>query len=888
MRRTLVLLLLLTGIAAVALLLILDQDAPRKDGEGSGAAAASADPARGDPLAGSGAGAEAERQPGIERSGANPGTAVAAPAADADLLEIEVLRSDDRAPVAGAEVLVADIDEDRWQPLMDEFFLGASVDGILNQFAARFVAGPDGKVLVPMPGDYALLAGRKEQFFGILQWDGREAEGPGQRATIEVERTRDLRIRVRDENGQPAPGVTVALRVSVGDDFSMDLLRARTGPDGLGSIAHAGAFAKLFPFAEVGTSSAALAAVLPEPVGQEIDLAQLPAEPVELRLPPTGSVIVKLRTADGAGFHDPLLVALSKAREDHEDSAAWQEPGMPGFDAVSQRMPGGEFRFDHVGLGLTIQASAAFPGAPRASVARAPGPQRPGETVVLDLVEQRDFPVLLAQFLDAAGQPLAGELVQVELMLVGDELDWSNQHAIRTDAEGRIRLGIMPVSEEEAAVAIAWRRDAGAGGLELQARTELARPLKVGENDVGSVRMTPAPILASGRVLDPQGRPVEHASVAPARRVVDEYDPGAIHLDSIWERERETDEQGGFTLTGSWPDPDLVLEVEANGYLPVEQLIAPGAQNLEIRLARSYKLSARLIVDPGVDIHRLEIELESPGSEAENDTDLQFVKDAEGRDGLIEFSGAQPGYADLVIRIPTHGGPEKELLRISGILVGGASADPRLDPIDLRGKIYGCKILARGEDGSELEDLEAWPVANPASSFNGWNGSVSLLSSRPFGAVQVNSPGWRPARLTPAHPIEEVVLVAGLEVRISSSATAPDGYRLGVMLSVADSGSWMHQLQSAFDASGNAHFRVSTPGVYEAIFTLSPPLQEGENEHRGGGLYVPLPGAEARQRIEVQESGAAQSFRLTAPSAELIAQTLDQLRSLNQDIFDPF
>jgi hypothetical protein len=888
MRRTLVLLLILAGIVAAVLLLLTDGDGPRSSsGEDPAATEGPQNPARGDPLGatGGGTGTGPDRQPGIERSGADP-EAPPPLATDSEMMEVEVVRRADRTPVPNAEVIVVDLSEENAEQLMEEFFLGLSVESVFERFGTRHRTGPDGRVRLPIPGDDGLFAGSKENLFGLQTWYGAESlTGPERRLTIEVDADAALQVRVSDENGRPVAGVQVALRMGDGDSFSFDLLRARTGEDGIGRIPHAAAFATVFGPDAGANFSAAIAAVLPTAVATPVDIKLLPEEPVELRLPATGSVRVKVLQADGNPCAEPLLVALAKARDNPEDDDDWLAPGMPGFDAASQRSADGEVRFDHVGLGLPIQISAVFPGAPQASIVRAQGPQRAGETVDLVLTEQLDYPILIARLVDSAGQALAGQTVQAQLIMADDERDWSNQHEVQTGADGTVRVGLTPVSEEEVSVAIEWVRQAEGNLTELYARQDLARPFHVGENDLGAVTLGPSPLLASGRVLDPEGKPVPGANVMPQHRRMDELEPGVIHLEPEFEKRRETDKQGNFSLNGVWTEPDLALTVRAQGFLPAEVVIVPGAQDVEVRLSRSFELKARLLADPGVDLSELGINLQYQDKGEEEIRTWPRMND---KDGTLSFRDAPPGRADLVLTI-TGMGTDIEVLRIGDIAVGSGVPDPRLDPIDLRGKLYGCRISARGADGSELEDLQAWPVANPAAVSHGWEGAVSLISQAPLGEVAVAAQGWRELRLTPVKPTEEVVLTAGLQIRITTQTIAGN-YRLGLLLiSENDPGSWWRGTRQMFDAGGRASAILSSPGRYQVAFLIAPSLAEGEEDEPWGQVWVQQPEGEARQVIEVIESNTVQSFRVNPPPAERIAEALKQLEAeLEEEEFNPF
>jgi len=876
MRRWALPLLLLAGALALLILFLGPGGGPERP-------AASGDPgstaqAPGDPVAPA-PGADGRQEPGaLERTGADPRTEPLAPAPGAEGIEVIVLRRAGGSPVPGAEVLVLTLREDQERAASEEFFLGASVDAFIEKFGLKYAADAQGVARIPRPDDDSVLVARHGALFGVGPWrELKQRTAAAGRVPIEVEESEDLQIRVRDEAGLPVAGMLVALRVGAGDYFSFDLLRARTGADGIGRIAHAAAFARLFSPMEGASYGAALATVLAEPVSVPLDLARLPATPVDLVLPPHGSVRVLLRNPDGTPATASLLVALAKARVNPEDDDDWLAPGMPGFDALSGRTETGAITFDHVGLGMSLQASAVFAGAPQASIARRTGPQRAGETVEIVLTEQRDYPILLVQAQDRDGRPLAGQRLKARFLMQDDQVDWRNDQDLRTDAAGRARIALLPVAPEEQALAIAWERPAEDGLPELHARTALDRALRAGENDLGVVRFVEAPVLAGGRVLDAEGAPIVNARVVPMHRRSSDFEPQEFYLEADFDRSRHTDLLGGFTLTGTWDEPQLTLEAQADGHLSASVTVAPGATGVEIRLPSSFGLAGRLVADPGVDLSRLSLQLVYLSLDAGSPPMGVSVDPESGR---FSMEGAPAGMADLVIGAPSPSPNDGEILRLSGIHVGAAAPDPRLDPIDLRGKVHGCMLKARIAGGGKVEELQAWPAADPAAVAYGWDGQVSLLSGAPLGEIVVSATGCRELRFTPLQPRAEIELQPGIPVRVSvAGAAAAAGERLlGVFLFPEDdAGSWSRGARALLGPDGSADLLLARTGRHRVEFIVASQDATLASGDWWNFAWVARADDEPAQHVEVGESATPQSFRLEAPPAARVAEAAQNL-----------
>ena len=204
MQRWALPLLLLAGITGVLLLIFAGQ--PHAGRSDPGSADAGQSPlVTGDPLPGSGAApGSGTQEPGsIQRTNTDPTLPPSAPG-NTDLIEIQVLRRADGAPVPEAEVLVLDLSEKQEKEAAEAFFVGVTVDGFLEKFGQKHQADASGIARIPKPSGDSVLMARKGPLFGLIQWSKLELRRvPGQPVRIEVEESSDLRIRVKDESGRP-------------------------------------------------------------------------------------------------------------------------------------------------------------------------------------------------------------------------------------------------------------------------------------------------------------------------------------------------------------------------------------------------------------------------------------------------------------------------------------------------------------------------------------------------------------------------------------------------------------------------------------------------------------------------------------------------------------
>ena len=882
MRRPLLLAGLLLLIAA-AWFFLFQSEAPT-DGSGDGAAGPSA-PTMQEAVAGAQpppeAAPPARQEPAVGRSEvrADPTAEGGLAAHEGPWLEIEVVRGDPALPAPYATVHVLTPEQSRQQELMMAFLTGVSVPELLATHGTAHRADAAGRLRVPLPTEHGLIAAELDDGFVMIEWEPEAADGKDRELLLALEPAGAVEVLVVDEGGRPLAGAPVSIRFG-DENFQLDFIRAATGADGVARMQHVVAFLQSFSPGTGVPCSVARTSPLPAPVSAPLDLEEPPTEPIRLVMPAHGRIDVETRRADGSLPEDGMAVFLSAPRETAEDDDDFFIPGLPGFDSVAARTAGGVATFAYVGLGMDFMATAVFADAPESSRVLGRGPERAGESVRLVLAETRDYPVLIGTLLGPDGRPLAGRTAELRIPSQENQFGMEPSRTVVVGADGGFRLAMRSTEmiplEQPAEFAI--EGDESQGALLAEFRIP---PLRAGENSVGELHARAAPVLAAGRVLGADGAPVRGASVCPMRWIQwDEDDPSNGQWIETWEQRQECAADGSFTLYGRPPGGGLRLLAQAPGHLRKEFEASAGGTDLVIQLEAGGSLRGRVLADPGVPLGDLVLTLIVPGTDPEDDG--QRWGSIRDEDGSFEFEGLRPGLGTLTISTSWNSEEDESLVRIEGIAVGpGATADPRLDPVDLRGRLYACRLHVSAQDGAPLEEVQAWLEEAPDAPFHGGNGTVTVMSPRPPGRIVVSAAGYRRVTLDATQAEHDVVLRGGPEIilKIASAAARFDDVSLGVQLvRYGEDADWYGQARGFFAADGTLRLRVQESGEYGAIFIAVRGETPGPDDW-GFTWIGPEEGADY-ERFAIADADGVQTIALTPPSAARVLEALAEEEEL--------
>ena len=562
-------------------------------------------------------------------------------------------------------------------------------------------------------------------------------------AALEPLESGGLLVRVLDSAGQPSPNVQVSLFMRVtgagSDDRGRTMSRA---PDGLARI-ELKDLDQLRAQLEVMKMKVDFSVMAdfasPSPVEVPLDGWPKDGDEVELRLPPTGSILVHATHADGTHVSDelslgwwwlPADVAASKPRE--------------GYERVRHnfaRGKDGSVRIDGMGLGLALQLQLTVTGYQAAQEKGALGPTEPGEVVEFHMALGEPFAKAHVRVLDTTGAPVGSTKIRCER--------WDDPDQERHPASGRPRAATFSFETDEAGygsfllvpgtVTIKRRVDFLHGRYEDEhwsiGSAWLPQTVLAGETvDLGVVNLEPAQVLCEGTVVDTSGAPVPRARLAFQTR-------------------------HGKTREHRWYNHEWLFS-EADGSFLLKGIREP----LELRVMATAQGYKQNITDPLVIGDRAYlIELEPESAEAQTgavelkvllDDDVPSMRcllklandDGGGRSPdwfagtTMEVKHLRPGTYDVFVE--TRDG-DFELGRVSGIKVraGETTIDPRLSPFDLRGTAHAVTLHLTRPDGAPWRRadivIEAEGTRGSLSTETDDRGIVTVILPQRVAAIQV-------------------------------------------------------------------------------------------------------------------------------------------------------
>lgn len=261
--------------------------------------------------------------------------------------------------------------------------------------------------------------------------------------------------------------------------------------------------------------------------------------------------------------------------------------------------------------------------------------------------------------------------------------------------------------------------------------------------DLGYIATRPAALLASGRVLDEAGAPVEHALV--------HVTPGR----TTW-----TDELGRFEILGFPTKETLILSAES-GHCPVDLVtidqvwdrslplrVSPPAIGVTLRLARTAQVETRLFVDPGIPHEVFHVFVRTPTGES---------RPLDGFGNRLVKSGLA---AETVVVEAGFWSIDRVLVKRTVHLRPGRTTE--VPPLDVRGRIQSFRIRVVGVDGKPRDNPRIVFPGKEGVGHTGADGVLSAFAVRD-GAnrwpIVVTAGGRKvDAVLTPADPAPTIVV----------------------------------------------------------------------------------------------------------------------------------
>ena len=732
-------------------------------------------------------------------------------------LAVRVVRGDRALPAAGA--LVSFVED----AAADERF---------------FRAGGDGVVLVPRPGGVATLVCKTEDLGGTLLV---RASGPHER-TLRLRPDPPLQVRVVGTDGEPRGRVPVALRRLV-NGATRNLVVAETDPvGGLARLLHPRTSLDADPG---GVARVGLALPLREPV--EVRTGDLVSpDPIELVIPETGSLEVLLHDAEGLPFLGRASVSVTASRDADEGSAPPTAKGT-GSELLTRQ---GHALFHHVGLRLSLEIRVRPEATYRPLVRHYVGPTNPGERITIPLVVSELATAVLGRVVGPDGAPWDGTRAEG-----AGEMEWllavsSGRGAVRargaleTDEAGSFEL-VLPDG---------W--PGGGGFLELStveaesrhrlsARVALPDVLPAGPHDLGAMRLSLPPVLASGRVIDDQGRPVARAEI----RVDALLGPGSSRWLDRPELVSWCDEDGAFVIRGTVPGSRVGLTARHPEHAMGERLECDvGTSDVLLELESSGEVEGRLLLDPDVPASFFSATAYLGGPEG------RIHAGELAADGGFRIRGLSSGEYRVFVGLKDEEGTAEVF---DGVVVRPGATN-RIGSVDLRGRVSVIVLEVEDAEGTAPARGIVRRRAPEARSFEGriehlHAGRIELATLHSHLDLSVAAPGHRTRVLEDVVGDTRVVLEAAPRVRLVLEDGLPyldANERLGVVLERRGGvRSWGSGILP-FDERGMAEPFVEEPGLYDVRVLFW--RDEGDGATRVSRRI--------EATIDVLDDGAAQTF----------------------------
>lgn len=596
---------------------------------------------------------------------------------------VRVLDAETGAPVAGATVC-ADDPNYRYQRLSPE--QKALARQLVGSFPRSFHLG---QRTVSDEGGHALL--RSDNYMQVharlgdrhgtaYVQDARETE------VIEVRLADDpgIVVQVVDATGRPLEGVPIGLgfeALEPGAQVGSTVSDIAGHTDGEGRL-------QIRELAYLQDDDAGVVYRNLRVFVHSYGLAQVSApatprcpagDPVVLQLQSWGSARLVLKDAAGKPVRPDLV---DGAMLNLLQRGAVTEP-----EQMHALVQDGVVEYPYLGLGQPLLAN--FWHTAGRSEHSFTGPVAHGERLVVDVpFEVHETPTASGRLVADADMLAKVEWVAVRRAADDEHVGWC---AVQPD--GAFRWGFDP-TDLDASGKVRFVLASSSDVSVFAISDIVVVPPALKQVELGDVAIVPLVQVAAGRLVvqDPAMRPRARLWV------------GVLQPDGDWDQSQDhratLAEDGTFVVHALKEDGTLRrrLSVSSREFEPVEPVeFRLGQEDLRIELVRSARLDVRVLFEPGL-VRGEHLTVEAGNGALQVEHELQF------RDGAFVASlrGFRPG--EVTVRVLLG---ERELGRVERVAVSPqGSKDPRVDPLDLRGKVQALQLRLLDTAGT-VADLSA-------------------------------------------------------------------------------------------------------------------------------------------------------------------------------------
>ncbi len=851
---------------------------------------------------------------------------------DSDELRVLVVNKDSGEAIPGATVSYQDYSQIKYNEMTPEEreeyqVLSLDMEKLTAHFGTTVQADSRGMVSIPSENEtYFQVTGRQDDLFGQLGISRDLLDKDAKRDfKLELERDLSLQVQVLDHLGKPAVGVPLNCQPKgvVSNMYFQGQMGKTEGPNGMARIPHLQISRLAWKMQGEDATEYVLRAFIPGLTdgGESFDILDPPEEPLVLKLPPTGKLIVQTVDPEGMPLHtgyNNVQICLAEGEEPGR-LKNYRNVSNPQWTEANQGK--GKWTFERVVTGKTFLASVYMVSEYVQEVFH--GPAGPGTEVTLRLSPKNVGYSIVGRILDASLEPQARKQFRVEY---STQKQRSGSNYFFTDGDGRFYLSVGREGQGDSLEKLTVIPQGSGQSTEKAAamyRLPGSFPLVLGKNELGDLVLEASPLAASGRLrVDGEVPDIEKFALQVERL----HPPrSSRQAREDWQPEQGTvfeySEGGRFEIHGS-PEPGRLrismqfYSAPGSGgrldFLPMDPVeFTLGSEGITINLETGGTLRASVLVDEGIPIQQLFLQLVlRNGAELTEDSDPRYSmqlpygqrfyghyrgpeEDAQG----FRWGTVQPGEYRLDVK---PRGARKPVVSIDNIVIskGERLDDPRLERIDLRGVLRRIKISLQDAEGGRLKQ-ENWgpPMVvindpNPEAVLHAYaaNNSVSiLLTAEPSLDLLILSRDYQSTEVFGVREDRVVVMEPFPSVRLKLAGGRPDAIKdliIRASLNQKDrkrdrrklssdygmSGSidnWTQPMSGmqAFDAEGEVTLPVPGDGTY----SINLYLQGGANRSGAGVGVQPA-------EIEVRSSSGRELVYEIAIEAEDLQKAIDAVK----------
>ena len=802
-----------------------------------------------------------------------------ATAATEHRLRVHVVDSGSLNPAAGARVALWPLPQkDNIERTVNDWFREGTLELNTHEGSTTYLADQSGTALVDPPAHGALITSSLGSLWGkfLAMPDARND------VTIELREDRTIGARVIDITGKPVVGVRIQLRsmgyCGEGGDNNEYLFGTTSPIDGLATLRHVGYVmnaedSACKASAELHACITGFSNVWDSKVSLQLDRTQLPTAPIDFLLnAPIGFCELTLKPTR-AGLAEGAMHFIASCHDEVDPDFQYVEPSGRTVFPVAVNTPL-----------LIVQDGVALTGEDIRACMDV-GLTTPGETIRIDFsgVETLECTVV-GRALGDTGSPLSNTDLAIASYADGEFNYWFEHWTrCRTDSLGTFQCAFTPKVTYElpslpsTLVVIALGAEdehLAMGSVAINARSPHV--------DVSDMILQPLPLLVSGLVRDTAGVPVQDATIV----ALEHTEQQGGRWDEVLHSRVTTDKNGRFSIHGpSMPAPHVVLNARKEGYGVVQS--GPIAASTEVTLdfKATGGIIGSLLADDEVGRSILCVRATPVGRTLPSNLDHgRFRMFGVGmevlqRPGPFALRELDPGeYTVTVFRYQGGYSEDAPLAVIENVFVQSNSetTDPRLNPVDLTGRLRYVTVSVTDEFGSPIDGAHItvdWPGRSQASAEEwvcdhlgrrrvlidgpGNPARVYLPSSRNYFDLEIDSLATDADVVLATRPQIHVVLDRAVPVM-------PTGLQLSATLVQGDVSRECYYEQAIFDASGT--LSMNAPLVGEVALTL-------EVRSPQGGIAV----ADGIVRTLTIQPRIEQRFVIRSPDAGVLAQAAERL-----------